>query len=156
MVKFELKKDEDYKVEFEDFNKMFIVSELNTERNEYSQLRNDFRTMDDAEKYIEDREKRRALSKTKKKEPLLILKRDRWGNRGYVDAKITSIDGDNAWVVTIEKGERSKEYGLDFFKNTEENKQKITKIEELKNQIEKIESSIERYTVEEVKQYFDI
>ena len=155
MDKYEIKKIGNYKIELDSFSKQFIVSELNVETNSYQELKT-LSELSDAEDYIDKREKRKSISAGQKKEPLLILKKGR-GQDDFEEAKITSIDGNSAWIVTTLKKERSKGYSLSgFIKNTKENKEKLDKIKELEKKEEDVKESIEKYTESEINKHFDI
>ncbi len=158
MTRKELKNDGLYKIELEISNNDFIVSEKVESTEEFGELKT-FKHFDDAEKYIENREKRKEAGIIKKKEPLSAIYKD---HVEYKDVKITSISpssygsGFDVWIAFLEDKTRTKNtyYSDDYYKQIEENKKKILEMQELRKKADKIEESLESYTKEEIKKYF--
>ena len=149
----EVKNDGKYKIELQTWDNQFIVSKIDEETKDCAELKK-FPKYDDAEEYIENREKRIQSSKIKKKEPLFALKKEYSGEE-YQKIKITSLVGKACWIVRIEDNKRLKEYSTDnFTKDTEDNKQKIKEVNELRNKADEIEESIIGFTEDEIKDYF--
>lgn len=147
--RFELKNDGKYKIELESNTNKIIVTEIEGEL----ELKT-FDLIKYAEEYIENREKRILAGKLKRKEPLSALKEEYFGGGNYEEIKITSfVNENNIWIVKNKI--RSKEWGISgLVKNTEENKKKIKQLKELNKEIDKLKKSIEKYTTQELKEYF--
>lgn len=152
-MKKELLCTEKYKIEIDLENNRFEVSEL--EGGQWA-LKKGFAKYDSAEKYIDDREKRK-IEKKLKTDPLICI------YAGYgiskQGVKITSIvkksygSGFEAWI-TFPSGSRGKESLEYLYKNTEENKKIFLEIEQLKDKISDLEEKKEKLTLQEVLKHF--
>jgi len=157
MVMKELKNDGQYKIELDTLSNEFTVSEIVEGTKSFDKLKT-FKYFDDAERYIENREKRKEAGIMKKKESLLAIYKDNWK---YIDIKITSLspssygDSFDVWITFPDK-KRSKNgfYTNDYLKFTDGNKQKVTEIQELRKKADEIEKTLEKYTREELMKHF--
>ncbi len=145
-----------YRIELDSFRNEFEVSECDEEdKNHYNKLKS-FPTLKNAETYIENRETRLSAGKIKRKEPLFVLHKDKYSNVEE-EAKITSVDGNDVWIVVLKSKNRTKQWGLsDYMKSTDDNRDKLKQIVELEKKTEEVKKTIDRYSEAELKKHFEI
>lgn len=157
-MKKEIEKQGNYIIDLDLEKKDFIVSEIIEEQDEPKELKI-FSWYNDALEYIKNREERKAKAIIKKKEPLLCLFRN-WRYDNFIEGKITSYENtgygnSSVWITSLKDNSRGKWSASEILKLTEENKEKLIKIESLNQEIDKVKASLERWTKEELNKYFN-
>jgi hypothetical protein len=151
----ELRKDEKNKICLQTADNSFIVYEL--EKEDWVKLKV-FPRYDEAEDYLDKRIDRKAKGTLIKKKPLpAILREGGWNSNGYAKTNITSIECTGSYVQcwnTNEKKKRCKESVSAFLKDTERNWEILKEIEEKESQIRVLKEEQERFSNEELKEYF--
>jgi len=152
----ELRKDEKNKICLETTNNTFIVYEH--EGNDWIKLK-EFMRYEDAEEYLDKRIDRKSKGTLIKKKPLpAIIRKGGW-NKGYKKTNITSteVTASSSYLGcwnSDENKNRSKESSSYFLKDTEENWNILKEIEKKESEIKELEDKKERFTIEELKEYF--
>ena len=151
----ELTKTEKNKITLETNGNRFNVYELENE--DFVKLK-EFNTFEEADEYLTKRVERKSKGLLIRKKPITaIIKQSGWKEEGFIRTNITSIEINYNSVYcwnTNEDKRRSKESVTYFLKDTENNWKTIKEIERLKEQIDNLEKTKERFTEDELKDYF--
>ncbi len=148
-----LEEDKDYKVCLNENTSEFVVYEKR--QDVWEDLRS-FKVIREAKEFRDKRKKAKETGKLNKKTPLNALKKSYQDD--YTKTKITSIGEIRSWGSTVwwtgESRRRGKDSLSDFYKDTEKNHKIIQRIKELENEISELKSKREKFTEEEIKEYF--
>ncbi len=153
-----LHETEENKIELNTTDNLFYVYEKKKEEPiyEFKKL-NKFNSFSLADEFLKKRLDKKAKGTFKKKEPINAIGQIGYNDRSFKSIKITSIDPSSSYSLEcwISDGKNKSKTSYNYLlKDNEKNWERLEKIKELQNEISELEEGKERFTIEELKEYF--